>query len=134
MVQGDKAQFEASPLLLKSGSDVDPHGYGCRRQLWQPTTGKIAESLKAAGIRCGRGHQSYLSPTPTPIISGEHSGADGKPIFPNASFHVAETEWNFWVAPDLASKMPKEMEAMVKATQNQLAAIKEKVSHVQARS
>jgi glyoxylase-like metal-dependent hydrolase (beta-lactamase superfamily II) len=55
-------------------------------------------------------------------------GADGKPVYPNASFHVAEAEWNFWMAPDLASKMPKDMEGMVKTTQGQLAGIKEKVS------
>ena len=41
---------------------------------------------------------------------------------------MAETEWNFWVAPDLAGKMPKDMEGMVKTTQTQLAAIKEKVA------
>ena len=126
MVQGEKAQFEASPLLLKSGSDVILMDTGSGAG-FQPTSGKIAESLKAAGT----------DPASVTKIIYTHAhpdhcwgtlGADGKLNFPNAAFHVAETEWNFWTAPDLAGKMPKEMEGMVKATQGQLAAIKEKVS------
>jgi glyoxylase-like metal-dependent hydrolase (beta-lactamase superfamily II) len=56
------------------------------------------------------------------------TGADGKSPYANASFHMAEAEWNFWAAADLASKMPKPMEGMVKGTQGQLAAIKEKIN------
>jgi glyoxylase-like metal-dependent hydrolase (beta-lactamase superfamily II) len=128
MVQGDKAQFEASPLLLKSGSEVilidtgSGSGPGT-----QPTAGKIADSLKAAGtdpatitkVIFTHAHPDHLWGT---------TGADGKSPFTAASFHMAETEWNFWVAPDLASKMPKEMEGMMKGTQGQLTAIKEKVN------
>ena len=126
IVQGEKAQFEASPLLLKSGSEVILMDTGSGAG-FQPTSGKIAESLKATGtdpasvtkVIYTHAHPDHLWGT---------LGGDGKPIFSNASFHVAETEWNFWTAPDLAGKMPKEMEGMVKTTQTQLAAIKEKVS------
>ncbi len=48
MMQGDNAQFEASPLLLKSGSDVILMDTGSGNN-FQPTAGKIAESLKATG-------------------------------------------------------------------------------------
>jgi glyoxylase-like metal-dependent hydrolase (beta-lactamase superfamily II) len=126
IVQGEKAQFEASPLLLKSGSEVILMDTGSGAG-FQPTAGKIAESLKATGtdpasitkVIYTHAHPDHLWGT---------LGGDGKPIFANASFHVAETEWNFWTAPDLAGKMPKDMEGMVKTTQTQLAAIKEKVS------
>lgn len=126
MAQGEKARFEASPLLLKSGSDVILMDTGSGSG-FQPTSGKIAESLKAAGtdpaavtkVIFTHGHPDHCWGT---------LGADGKPVFANASFHMAETEWNFWMAPDLAGKMPKEMEAMVKTTQSQLAGIKDKVS------
>jgi glyoxylase-like metal-dependent hydrolase (beta-lactamase superfamily II) len=92
-----------------------------------PTAGKIAESLKAVGVEA-----SAITKVIFTHAHPDHCwgtlGADGKPIFPNASFHMAETEWNFWTAPDLASKMPKEMEGMVKGTQGQLAGIKDKVA------
>jgi glyoxylase-like metal-dependent hydrolase (beta-lactamase superfamily II) len=126
MMQGDKAQFEASPLLLKSGSDVVLMDTGSGGG-FQPTAGKIAESLKAAGVEA-----SAITKVIFTHAHPDHCwgtlGADGKPIFGNATFHMAETEWNFWMAPDLASKMPKDMEGMVKTTQAQLAGFKDKVS------
>jgi len=126
MAQGDNAQFEASPLLLKSGSDVVLMDTGSGGN-FQPTAGKIAESLKATGTDA-----SAITKVIFTHAHPDHCwgtlGADGKPVFPNASFHVAETEWNFWTASDLASKMPKEMEGMVKGTQGQLAGIKDKVT------
>ena len=126
MVQGDKAQFEASPLLLRTGSDVVLMDTGSGSN-FQPTAGKIAESLKAVGVDA-----SAITKVIFTHAHPDHCwgtlGADGKPIFANASFHMAETEWNFWTAADLASKMPKEMEGMVKGTQAQLAGFKDKVS------
>ena len=126
MAQGDKAQFEASPLLFRSGSDVILMDTGSGGG-FQPTVGKIAESLKAAGTEA-----SSITKVIFTHAHPDHCwgtlGADGKPIFANASFHVAEAEWNFWTAADLASKMPKDMEGMVKTTQGQLAGIKDKVS------
>jgi glyoxylase-like metal-dependent hydrolase (beta-lactamase superfamily II) len=124
--QGDKAQFEASPLLLKSGSDVVLLDTGAGGN-FGPTMGKIAESLKAAGTEAGAVTKVIYTHAHPDHLWGT-LGADGKSVFPNASFHVAEAEWNFWVTPDLASKMPKDMEGMVKTTQSQLAAIKEKVA------
>ncbi len=126
MAQGDNAQFEASPLLLKSGSDVVLMDTGSGGN-FQPTAGKIAESLKATGTDA-----SAITKVIFTHAHPDHCwgtlGADGKSVFPNASFHTAETEWNFWTASDLASKMPKEMEGMVKGTQGQLAGIKDKVT------
>jgi glyoxylase-like metal-dependent hydrolase (beta-lactamase superfamily II) len=126
MVQGDKVQFEASPLLLRSGSDVVLMDTGSGGN-FQPTAGKIADSLKDAGVEA-----SAITKVIFTHAHPDHCwgtlGADGKPIFANASFHMAETEWNFWTAPDLASKMPKDMEGMVKTTQGQLAGIKDKVT------
>ena len=126
MAQGDQAQFEASPLLLKSGNDVILMDTGSGGN-FAPTAGKIAESLKAVGVDA-----SAITKVIFTHAHPDHCwgtlGADGKPIFANASFHVAETEWDFWTAPDLAGKMPKDMEGMVKGTQGQLAGIKDKVA------
>ncbi|HUQ37752.1 MAG TPA: MBL fold metallo-hydrolase [Aestuariivirga sp.] len=126
MVQGDKAQFEASPLLFKSGSDVILMDTGSGAG-FQPTSGKIAESLKSVGVDASAITKVIFTHAHPDHLWGT-LGADGKPIFANASFHVAEAEWNFWTAPDLAGKMPKDMEGMVKTTQGQLAGIKDKVT------
>lgn len=125
MMQGDQAQFEASPLLFKSGSDVILMDTGSGGN-FAPTAGKIAESLKSVGVDASAITKVIFTHAHPDHIWGT-LGADGKPVFANASFHVAETEWNFWTAPDLAGKMPKDMEGMVKTTQTQLAGIKDKV-------
>ena len=125
-VQGDKAQFEVSPLLLKSGSDVILLDTGAGGNM-SPTAGKLAESLKATGTEPGAITKVIYTHAHPDHLWGT-IGGDGKSVFANASFHVAEAEWNFWVAEDLVSKMPKDMEGMVKGIQGQLAAIKEKVT------
>jgi glyoxylase-like metal-dependent hydrolase (beta-lactamase superfamily II) len=126
MAQGDKATFEASPLLLKSGSDVILMDTGSGTG-FQPTAGKIAESLKAAGVE-----PSAITKVIFTHAHPDHCwgtiGADGKTMFPSATLHMAEAEWNFWAAPDLAGKMPKEMQGMVTGTQTQFAGMKEKIN------
>ena len=126
VVQGANYQLDANPLLLKSGNEVILLDTGSGNG-FQPTAGKIAESLKLAGTDA-----SAITKVIYTHAHPDHCwgtlGADGKPIFANASFHMAEAEWNFWTAPDLASKMPKDLEGMVKGTQTQLAGIKDKVS------
>lgn len=126
MAKGDQAQFEASPLLFRQGGEVILMDTGSGGN-FAPTAGKVIESLKAAGVEPGAVTKVIFTHAHPDHIWGS-LGADGKPVYPNASFHVAEAEWNFWMAPDLASKMPKDMEGMVKTTQAQLTGIKEKVS------
>lgn len=126
MAKGDQAQFEASPLLFRQGGEVILMDTGSGGN-FAPTAGKVIESLKAAGVEPGAVTKVIFTHAHPDHIWGS-LGADGKPVYPNASFYVAEAEWNFWMTPDLASKMPKDMEGMVKATQGQLAGIKEKVS------
>jgi glyoxylase-like metal-dependent hydrolase (beta-lactamase superfamily II) len=117
---------ELSPLLAKSGSDVVLFDAGTGGGMG-PGAGMLVESLKAAGVDAAavtkvvytHAHPDHLWGTLT---------KDGKPVFANASYHMAEAEWNFWTKPDLMTMMPKDMEGMVKNTQAQLAAIKDKVA------
>ncbi len=126
MVEGDNVRFELNVVLAKSANDtilIDT-GVGAG---YHESSGKLLDSLKAAGFAPSaitkviytHGHPDHLSGT---------AGADGALTFPNATFHVAEAEWNFWTAPDLVSKMPSDLTDMVKGIQSQFAAIKEKVS------
>ncbi len=126
MVEGDNVRFELNAVLAKSANDMILIDTGVGAG-YQESSGKLLESLKAAGVEPSaiskviytHGHPDHLWGT---------AGADGKPVFPDATFHVAEAEWNFWTAPDLASKMPSDLTDMVKGIQNQFAAIKDKVS------
>src|SRR5262249_54780639 len=103
-------------ILFDTGSG---HGF-------QPTAGKIGESLKNVGVEPAAITKVIFTHAHPDHLWGT-LGADGKPLYANASFHMAENEWNFWAAPDLADKMSK-MADMVRGTQAQLAGIKDKIS------
>ncbi len=126
-VQGNKAEFQVNVVLLRSGSEVILIDTGAGTGPGaQPTSGKLAESLKAAGTDAASITKVIFTHAHPDHLWG--STADGAIVFPKATFHMAENEYNFWAAPDLAGKMPKEMEGMVKGTQGQLNAIKEKMA------
>jgi glyoxylase-like metal-dependent hydrolase (beta-lactamase superfamily II) len=123
--EGDTASFEASPLLLKSASDLILIDTGSGNG-FQPTAGKILDSLKAADSDAGAVTKIVFTHAHPDHCWGT-LGSDGAALFPNASLHMAETEWNFWAAPDLAAKMPEQMRPMVARTQAKFAGMKDKV-------
>jgi glyoxylase-like metal-dependent hydrolase (beta-lactamase superfamily II) len=116
---------EFSPLVLKSGSDIVLIDTGTGGMMG-PTAGLLAESLKAAGVA-----PDAITKVVYTHLHPDHLwgtvGKDGKVAFANASFHIAENELNFWGKPDLLATMPKDMEGMIKNTQGQIAAIKDKI-------
>jgi glyoxylase-like metal-dependent hydrolase (beta-lactamase superfamily II) len=116
---------EISPLVIRSGSEVILIDTGTGGGMG-PTAGMLGQNLKAAAVDPASITKVVYTHAHPDHLWGTMGGG-GKPIFANASFHISEDEWNFWAMPDLASKMPKDLEAMVKNTQNQLAALKDKM-------
>lgn len=124
--EGDKFHPEVNVVLLKSGSDVILIDTGAGAGMGA-TAGHLVESLKAAGLEPAAITRVIFTHAHPDHLFGS-LGADGKPAFPNASYHMAETEYNFWAAPDLASKMPEGMKGMVTGIQAQLAGLKDKLA------
>jgi glyoxylase-like metal-dependent hydrolase (beta-lactamase superfamily II) len=122
---GDKFRPEINVVLAKSGSDIILFDAGASNMA--PTSGKLLESLKAAGVDPATITKVIFTHAHPDHLFGS-LGADGKPNFANASFHMAENELQFWSAPDLVSKMPEAMQGMVKGIQAQLAGLKDKMS------
>lgn len=120
-----KVPVAISPVLLKSGSDVILIDTGTGAG-YQETTGKVTETLKQAGVEPSAVTKVVYSHAHPDHLWGTLT--NGALTFANATFHMAEDEWNFWSNKELASKMPKEMEGMIKGTQGQLDAIKEKIA------
>lgn len=116
--------MEFSPVLVKSGSDVILFDTG--NGVGNNGAGMLVESLKTAGVEPGAITKVIYTHAHPDHLWGTLK--DGKPVFANASHHVAEAEWNFWTNPDLPSKMPEAMKGMVQTTQTQLAGIKDKVA------
>ncbi len=125
MAKDNNFHAQANPILLESDADTILIDTGSGSG-YQPTAGKVIESLKLADVDAEAVTKVIFTHAHPDHCWGT-VGADGKLIFPNANFFMAETEWNFWTAKDLASKMPSAMEGMVKGTQAQLAALDGKI-------
>ena len=124
----DAAKPHANVPVIKIASDVIVVDNGSGKK-FQPTAGKLAENLSAAGINPASVTKVVFSHAHPDHIWGT-SKEDGTLLFPNAAYYVGETEWNFWTDPGLLAKMPAEMGDFVKGAQRDLTAVKDKVTMV----
>jgi len=121
------AEPATNPVLIRSAIDIVlfDTGYGKPSE----TAGKLLESLKAAGVEPAQvtkivfthGHPDHIWGT---------TGEGGALIFPNAAYYAGATEWDFWMAPDLAGKMPEQMVPIVKGAQTNFGAVKDRVTMI----
>jgi len=126
-ITGENITPPANPVLIKAGSDLILFDNGSGAG-FQPTAGKLMENLAAAGIDPAsitklvftHGHPDHMWGT----------SADGALRFPNAAYYSGAAEWDFWNAPDILTKMPKEMHGMVTNTQAQYATVKDRVTMI----
>jgi glyoxylase-like metal-dependent hydrolase (beta-lactamase superfamily II) len=81
-----------------------------------PALGKILENMKAAGYT-----PSQVDHVLVTHLHGDHINglidAQGKPVFTNATVHVAAKETAFWLNPDIMAKAPKEVQGFFKMAQ-----------------
>ena len=52
---------------------------------------------------------------------------DDEPMFPNASYAIAAAEWNFWMAEDVASRLPEDRQSFAPGAKRNLSRIKDKL-------
>ena len=126
-VKGDTVMPETNAVLIRTGSDLILFDNGSGTD-FQPTAGKLMESLKMAGVE-----PSAITRVVFTHAHPDHAygtlGAAGL-NYPNAAYSVAGAEWDFWMDPELINKMPEQMHAFVKGAQKHLGAIKDKVTMV----
>jgi glyoxylase-like metal-dependent hydrolase (beta-lactamase superfamily II) len=127
---GDQFQLVNNVVVIRRQSDlmlVDT-GTGPRHQ---PTAGKLAENLKAAGIQ----------PADVTIVVLTHGHPDhlwgildagDDPIYPSASYVVSAREWDLWADPDVLQQLPTALprERIVNGAQSHFARIRDKVRMV----
>jgi glyoxylase-like metal-dependent hydrolase (beta-lactamase superfamily II) len=77
-------------------------GSGARHQ---PTAGKLAENLRAAGIQPASITKIVLTHGHPDHLWGVLD-VNNNPIYPNASYVVSVVEWDAWADPDVVQKLP----------------------------
>jgi glyoxylase-like metal-dependent hydrolase (beta-lactamase superfamily II) len=125
---GDQFQLVNNVVVIRRQSDVIlvDAGTGPRHQ---PTAGKLAENLKAAGIQ----------PADVTIVVLTHGHPDhlwgildalGNPIYPRASYVVSAGEWDLWTDANVLQRLPTALprERIVTGAQSHFARIKDKVT------
>lgn len=125
-IENDTVEAPTNPVLVRSGSDLILFDNGSGSDFQPDTAGRLQGNLEAAGIDPGsitkvvftHAHPDHCYATLT----------EAGLRYPNASHHVVSAEWDFWMDPDLKSKMPSGMHAFVDGAQKHLGAIKDTVT------
>jgi glyoxylase-like metal-dependent hydrolase (beta-lactamase superfamily II) len=110
--------------LIRKGSDLILVDIGSGDK-YQPSDGRLSENLKASGIRPGaitkvvftHAHPDHVWATLLP---------DGSLRFPNATYYIGASEWDFWMNPDYLTSMPPELHEFARSAQRDLGAIKDR--------
>jgi glyoxylase-like metal-dependent hydrolase (beta-lactamase superfamily II) len=97
----------------------------------QPTSGKLAENLKAAGIQAAAITSVVLTHAHPDHLWGVLD-AGGDPIYPNATYVISARELDVWSDPNLLRTLPPALanERIVSGASRHLARIKDKIKAV----
>jgi glyoxylase-like metal-dependent hydrolase (beta-lactamase superfamily II) len=110
--------------LIRKGNDLILVDIGSGRK-YEPSDGLLAQNLQAAGI----------DPTAITKVVFTHAHPDhiwatitddGNLRYPNATYYIGASEWNFWMDPDYLTAMPSVLHGFANAAQRDLGAIKER--------
>ncbi len=115
--------------LIRKGNDLILVDIGAGRK-YQPSDGDLTDNLKAAGtdpadvtkVVFTHGHPDHIWAT---------LAEDGSLRFPNATYYVGATEWNFWMDPDYLTSMPEGLHDFARGAQRDLGAVGDRIVMLQ---
>jgi glyoxylase-like metal-dependent hydrolase (beta-lactamase superfamily II) len=123
---GDLAEPPTNVTLLRTGTDVILVDTGAGPH-FMPTAGKLLANMDAAGVDPASVTKVVFTHAHPDHIWGTLDDFDAAPNFPNASYVIAAAEWAFWMADDVATKLPADRQSFGPGAQRNLKRIKDKV-------
>jgi glyoxylase-like metal-dependent hydrolase (beta-lactamase superfamily II) len=124
------ARLKTNIPLIRHGNDLILVDVGAGKK-FQPTEGLLLGALRANGIDRASITKVIVTHAHPDHLWGMLD-SDQRLNFPNASYYVGASEWNFWTAPDVASRLPQDFRSVVAETQQNLKAIKERMTLVKS--
>ncbi len=94
------------------------------------TAGLLADSFDAAGINREAVATVLLTHAHPDHVWGIIDDFDESERFPNASYVMGAHEWDFWMAPDILSKVPETLHGFALGAQRSLSPVAEKTHRI----
>lgn len=129
---GDTYQSPTNITLIRSGSDLILVDMGSGDR-FMPTAGKLWDNLKSAGIDRSAITKVIFTHGHPDHLWGAIDDLD-ELMLPNATFHVSDSEWNFWHGDSATQGLPAERAGFVTGARRNYAAIKDRVKTFKADS
>lgn len=121
-----QAHPSANVPLIKTGNDLILIDTGSGGKFQPETSGKLAQSVAAAGIDPGAVTKVVFTHAHPDHVWGTLSG--DALLFPNAAYYVGAAEWDFWMNPDIFNQLPPDFHDFAKGAQRDLGAVKDRVT------
>ena len=116
---GLPADFVSIPftvLVIKTGGKTIMCDSGTGGQV-QPTAGKLAANMKAAGIDPAKIETILISHCHPDHIFGLMEKDTNKPVYPNAELIVSDVEYKFWTDPAVIDRLPEARKGLARRIQ-----------------
>ena len=125
---GDQYNSPTNVTLIRAGSDLILVDLGSGDR-FMPTAGKLWDNLKAAGIDKAKITKIIFTHGHPDHLWGTVDELDDL-VTPDATFHVAAKEWDFWHGDGATRGLPAERAGFVTGARRSYEAIKGKVKMV----
>jgi glyoxylase-like metal-dependent hydrolase (beta-lactamase superfamily II) len=125
----DRVNFHINVALVKTGDDyvlIDAGSGGT----WEPTAGKLADSLAAAGVEPGQIGKVVLTHAHPDHIWGLVDELDDSLRFPRAQYVVAAREFDFWTSGE-AAKLTGPIEGIAAGARRVFKAIEARTTRIE---
>ena len=116
---GLPADFVSIPftvLVIKTGGKTIMCDSGTGGQV-QPTAGKLAANMKAAGIDPAKIETILISHCHPDHIFGLMEKDTNKPVYPNAELIMSDVEYKFWTDPAVIDRLPEARKGLARRIQ-----------------
>lgn len=111
IADGELPRAQTNVTLVKTGNELVLIDAGSGPN-FQPSAGKLTENLEAAGIAADKITKVVFTHGHADHLWGAIDDFDDGPRFPNASYVISASEWDFWNDPRTAEKAPDWLKGM----------------------
>ena len=103
-------------VVVKNGGKTIMCDSGTGGQV-QPTAGKLAANMKAAGIDPAKIDTILISHCHPDHIFGLMEKDTNKPVYPNAEIVISDVEYKFWTDPAVIDRLPEARKGLARRIQ-----------------